>query len=258
MSGESAKGLPSRVGLYPATEIDNPPARRLASIRINLLPHRELRRERRKKDFVSFAVLVGIAGAVAAFAGGVAINQRIDAQRERNDFIRAENAKLDVQIGEITTLRAEISALRARQQAVENLQSDRTVPVHLFDELVRLAPEGLYLRHLRQDDGRIALVGHAQTNERVAELLRNLADRSRWLTRPELGEIKEITLAPLSGHKEGRKVYEFSLNALVKRPAALADPGKPGKPGAPRATTDASKGPAPVAAVGAVGAGPAR
>jgi type IV pilus assembly protein PilN len=252
MSDASARGLPSRVALLPATEIADPLSRRIAAIRVNLLPHRELRRERRKKDFINFAVLVGIAGAVAAFAGGVAINQQIDTQQDRNDFISAESAKLELQIAEIKTLREEISALRARQQAVENLQSDRTVPVHLFDELVRLAPEGLYLRQLRHEDGRIALAGHAQTNERVAELLRNLADRSPWLERPELGEIKEIALPPLPGQKEGRKVFEFSLNALVKRPAA---PAEPQKPGAPRAATDASKAPAPVAAVGA---GPVR
>lgn len=255
MSRESSRGVPSRVGLAPATEIADPLSRRLAPIRVNLLPHRELRRERRKKDFVGFAVLVGIAGAVAAFAGGFAINQQIAAQQERNDFIKTENAKLDLQIAEIKTLREEISALRARQQAVENLQSDRTVPVHLFDELVRLAPEGLYLRQLRQEDKRVTLTGHAQTNERVAELLRNLAERSPWLERPELGEIKEIALPPMSGQKEGRKVFEFSLNALVKRPAAPVDPNKPG---APRTTTDTGQRPAPVADAGAIKPGAAR
>jgi type IV pilus assembly protein PilN len=254
MSGES-RGLSSRVVLAPATEIADPLSRRLSSIRVNLLPHRELRRERRKKDFVGFAVLVGIAGAVAAFGGGVAINQQIAAQQERNEFIRAENARLDLQIAEIKTLREEIAALRARQQAVENLQSDRTVPVHLFDELVRLAPEGLYLRQLRQDDARVTLTGHAQTNERVAELLRNLSERSPWLARPELGEIKEVSLPPLSGQKEGRKVYEFSLNALVKRQATPADPSKPG---APRTTTDAAPQPAAVASAAAVPPGAAR
>jgi type IV pilus assembly protein PilN len=255
VSGESTRGLVSRVGLAPATAMSEAPVRRLASIRVNLLPHRELRRERRKKEFVSFAVLVGIAGAVAAFAGGVAINQKIALQQERNDFIKAENAKLDRQIAEIKTLREEIAALRARQQAVENLQSDRTVPVHLFDELVRLAPEGLYLRSLRQDDARITLGGHAQTNERVAELLSNLADRSPWLERPELGEIKEVSVAPLAGQKEGRKVFEFSLNALVKRPVA---PAEPAKPGAPRTTTDAVRSPAPVADAAAAKTGQVR
>lgn len=220
MSGARVAGGMSKVGLAPATEIADPLARSLAPIRINLLPHRELRRERRKKDFVTMAAAVAAAGVAASFAGGVAINQMIAAQQERNDFIRAENTKLDAQIAEIRTLRAEISALKARQQAVENLQSDRTVPVRLFDELVRLAPEGLYLRQLRQDDNRVTMTGHAQTNERVAELLRNLADRSPWLERPELGEIKEVTVGPPGAPKDQRKVFEFSLNALIKRPVA--------------------------------------
>lgn len=255
MSGESTQAPVSQVGLAPTTAMSGAPARRLASIRINLLPHRALNRERRKKQFVTLAVLVGIAGAAASFTGGLAINHQIDAQQDRNDFIKAENGKLDQQIAEIKTLREEITSLRARQQAVENLQSDRTVPVHLFDELVRLSPEGLYLRTLRQEEARITLGGHAQTNERVAELLSNLADRSPWLERPELGEIKEVMLAPIAGQKEGRKVFEFSLNALVKRPVAPADPAKPG---APRTTTDASGLPAPVADAGAIKTGQAR
>ncbi len=230
----STRGPLSRVGLAPATEIADPLARQLAPIRINLLPHREMRRERRKKDFVVLAALVAAAGAAATFAGGFAINQQIAGQQERNAFITAENAKLDKEIAEIRTLREEIAALRARQQAVENLQSDRTIPVRLFDELVRLAPEGMYLRELRQDEGRVSLVGHASTNERVAELLRNLGERSPWLERPAVGEIKETAVPSANGKKEERKVYEFSLNALIKRPAQPAEPGA--APGAPRTT----------------------
>ena len=231
----STRGPLSRVGLAPATEMSDPPSRQLAPIRINLLPHREMRRERRKKDFVVLAALVAAAGVAAAFAGGFAINQQIAVQQDRNNFIVAENAKLDREIAEIKTLREEISALRARQQAVENLQSDRTVPVRLFDELVRLAPEGVYLRSLKQDEGRVSLVGHAATNERVAELLRNLGERSPWLERPAVGEIKEVVVASQVGtKKDERKIYEFSLNALIKKPAQPAEPGA--KPAAPRTT----------------------
>jgi type IV pilus assembly protein PilN len=231
----ATKGPLSRVGLAPATEIADPLSRRLHPIRINLLPHREMRRERRKKDFVVLSALVAAAGAAAAFAGGFAINQQIAAQQERNNFIVAENARLDKEIAEIRTLREEIAALRARQQAVENLQSDRTVPVRLFDELVRLAPEGMYLRQLKQDDARISLVGHAATNERVAELLRNLGERSPWLERPAVGEIKEVSVSTQAGgKKDERKVYEFSLNALIRKPAQPAEPGV--RPGSPRTT----------------------
>jgi type IV pilus assembly protein PilN len=226
----------SKVGPEPATRIDRDAQgeRRAVAIRINLLPHREVRRERRKREFLMLAGLVGAAAVAATFAGGVAINQSIAGQEQRNAFISAENAKLDKQIGEIKTLREEIAALRARQQAVENLQSDRTVPVRLFDELVRLSPDGLYLRQLRQDDSRIALVGHAASNERVAELLRNLGERSPWLERPAVGEIKELAAPAAPGRKEERKVYEFSLNALIRKPSPPAEPGV--RPGAPRTT----------------------
>src|SRR5690606_8760041 len=113
---------------------------RRMSMRINLLPHREMRRERRKKDFVGLIALGGIAAAATAVVAAVGIDQRFDSQRARNDFIRAENAKLDEQIKEIATLRAEIDSLRARQYAVESLQTNRTIPVHLMDELVKHTP----------------------------------------------------------------------------------------------------------------------
>ena len=212
-------------GKLGATRIEAPDAPlRPAPIRINLLPHREMNRERRKKDFISLTGLVGIAGAVAVFAGGFAINQQIAGQQERNAFIATENTKLDAEIAEVKTLRDEIAALKARQQAVENLQGDRTAPVRLFAELVRLTPEGVYLRQIKQEDMRVTLIGHAQTNERVAELLRNLAESSPLLERPELGEIKETTLAAVGGARDAssRKVYEFSLNTLMKRAAPPA------------------------------------
>ena len=203
---------------------------RPAAIRINLLPHREAARERRKREFVSMLGIVALAGAAAVFAGGMVISQSIEDQRERNQFVREENMRLDRQIAEIRTLREEIAALRARQKAVEDLQSERTVPVHLFDELMKIAPEGLYLRGLKQEDRRVTLTGHAQTNERVAELLRNLSERSPWLERPELGEIKEVELKPAPGakDKEARKVYEFTLNAMVHRATPPAQDGARG------------------------------
>ena len=191
--------------------------------RINLLPHREMRRERRKKDFVGLMALTAILAAGAAFAVALVIDQRIDTQRARNEFIRTENAKLDEQIKEIATLRAEIDALRARQEAVETLQANRTIPVHLLDELVTQLPEGSFLKNLKQDERRVTLVGLAQSNERISDLLRALANDSPWLERPELVEIKAVPLAnpqagkpDARGQAEVRRVYEFSMNALVK------------------------------------------
>src|SRR5690606_13356296 len=148
------------------------------------------------------------------------IDGRIDEQRARNDFIRAENAKLDEQIKEIATLRAEIESLRSRQAAVESLQTNRTIPVHLMDELVKHTPEGLYLKSMRQDQRKVTLVGYAQSNERVSDLLRNLANNTPWLERPELLEIKAVQLgnskSRASTDDTARRLFEFSLNALVR------------------------------------------
>ncbi len=212
------------------------------SMRINLLPHREMRRERRKKDFVGLLALVGLGAVAAAIVVAFGIDQQIDAQRARNDFIRAENAKLDEQIKEIATLRAEIDALKARKLAVESLQTNRTIPVHLMDELVKHTPEGIHLKTMRQDERKVTLSGYAQSNERVSELLRNLANRTPWLERPELIEIKagRIGGSPGAAAKDGRRVFEFSLNALVK----TTDP----QPQTP--TPKTTSAPAPLAAAG--------
>lgn len=218
------------------------------STRINLLPHREMRRERRKKDFVGLIGLVGIAAAAAAVMVALGIDQRIDAQRARNDFIRAENARLDEQIKEIATLRAEIDSLRARQQAVESLQTNRTLPVHLMDELVKHTPEGIFLKTMRQDDARITLVGYAQSNERVSELLRNLANHTPWLERPELVEIKASRISGEGGTKAGagrdaansRRVFEFALTAMVKTSEQAAQEPAPKTTAAPAALVAAT------------------
>lgn len=213
-------------------------------IRINLLPHREMRRERRKKDFVGLVALVGIAAAAAAIMVGFGINQQISAQTDRNQFIKTANAKLDEQIKEIATLRREIESLKARQAAVENLQSDRTTPVHLLDELVKHTPEGIFLKQIKQDDRKLALFGYAQSNERVSELLRNLSNNTAWVERPDLVEIKAVTLGS-PNQKDSRTVYEFSMNATVRTPsatAAAAAKKMTSAPGSPLAATTAARG----------------
>lgn len=133
-------------------------------VRINLLPHREARRKERRTAFVAMLIAAVFAGGLLVLAVGGVIATRIAGQNERNAFIQAENAKLDVQIREIATLKQEIEALKARQQAVEDLQSDRNQPVYLMDELVRQVPEGTYLRSFKQAGQRVTLNGYAQSN----------------------------------------------------------------------------------------------
>jgi type IV pilus assembly protein PilN len=184
-------------------------------IRINLLPHREEKRKRRMLAFyrlLALAALVGL-GMVVAVAGIIA--GRISDQTQRNDFIKAENIKLDGQIKEIATLRQEIDALKARQQAVEDLQSDRNQPVYLMDELVKQVPEGVYLRSFKQDNQRVVVTGYAQSNERVSEMLRNMSTNSPWLERPDLIEIRS---ASVGQGKEQKRVFDFTINVGIKRP----------------------------------------
>ena len=182
-------------------------------IRINLLPHREERRKQRKNAFIAMLAVAVVVGGLVVLLVGMVIANKISAQTERNSFIKAENAKLDNEIKEIATLKAEIEALKARQQAVEDLQSDRNQPVYLMDELVKQVPEGVYLRAFKQEGQRVVLNGYAQSNERVSELLRNLSNNSPWLERPDLIEIK---VAPVG--KDAKRVFDFTVNVGIKRP----------------------------------------
>lgn len=183
-------------------------------VRINLLPHREARRKERKAAFVAMLIAAVFVGGLMVLAVGGVIATRIAGQNERNAFIQAENAKLDIQIKEIATLKQEIEALKARQQAVEDLQSDRNQPVYLMDELVRQVPEGTYLRSFKQTGQKVTLNGYAQSNERVSELLRNLGNVSPWLERPDLVEIRATTTGQ---GKDLRKAFEFTVNVGIKR-----------------------------------------
>ena len=184
-------------------------------IKINLLPHREARRKERKKAFFVMLTLSLIFGGVTVLAVAGFIEHKISNQNQLNEFIKAENKRLDTQIAEIATLKQEIEALKARQQAVEDLQSDRNQPVYLMDELVKQVPEGIYLKSFKQAGQRVVLNGHAQSNERVSELLRNLSNNSAWLERPDLIEIR----ATGTGQgKDAKKVFEFTVNVDIKRP----------------------------------------
>jgi type IV pilus assembly protein PilN len=190
-------------------------------ILINLLPHREEKRRRRKAAFFAGLGAAAVVGLAAVGIWYSALQQLKSAQQERNAFLQSEIKKLEAQIKDIANLRAEIEALKARQKAVEDLQTDRNVPVHLLNELVRQTPEGVYLTSVRQTDKTVALTGIAQTNERVSEFLRNTLYNSEWLEKPELIEIK----AAAAGGRDQRRVFDFSMRVSIKRPPAAAPAG---------------------------------
>jgi len=209
-------------------------------VRINLLPHRELKRQRQKQAFFLMTGLSVVAGAALVLLVWSVLEGYIDNQRGRNKLISDENRRLDAQIKEIATLRQEIDALRARQKAVEDLQADRNEPVYLLDELTRQTPEGIYLRSIKQEDRKVTIAGWAASNERVSEFLRNLTNNGRYVERPELIEIK---LAGSTPDGIQRRLFDFSMNFYMKPNSELGSPaaaagtpgaaGKPATPGAP-------------------------
>ncbi len=197
-------------------------------ILINLLPHREVRRLARRRNFFLGVALSAVAGVGLVAAGLSGLTQLTFVQEQRNAYLQTESSRLDGQIKDIASLRAEIDALKARLKSIEDLQTDRNIPVHLLNEVARLTPEGLHLKSLVQTGADVVLTGVAQSNERVSELLRNVSVNGEWLERPELIEVKS-GLTDISSREKGR-VYEFSVRLKVKRPAAEPVPKAPGGP----------------------------
>lgn len=186
-------------------------------ILINLLPHREAARKRKREMFF---ISLGIAALIGGLICGATYSwylAQIETQQGRNKFLQTEIASLDQQIKNIAALQAEISALKARQTAVENLQGDRNLPVYLFSELVKQLPEGVYITSIKQENQTVLMTGIAQSNERVAELLRNIGDaeRSPWLRKPDLVEITASTLKLTA--RDQRRVSNFSMRVEIRR-----------------------------------------
>ena len=190
-------------------------------IRINLLPHRELARASRRRQFT---VLLGVAvasGLVAVILGHAVIAAQQSNQDARNAFLTQEIAKLDSQIGEIKKIREQTQALLARKQVVETLQSNRTEVVHLFDQMIRLLPEGLYLKSFKQAGDVVTISGYTQSSARVSTLMRSLDD-SPWFESARLIEIKAATVNNL-------RANEFVLTVKQTRQQADDATDKGGK-----------------------------
>ena len=193
-------------------------------IRVNLLPHRAERRKARKIQFISFSAIALILGAVVVGFVHVAISGQISHQERRNQFLKDETALLDKQIAEIRKLREQTEALLSRKTVVENLQSTRSDVVHLLDQMLRILPDGVYLKSIKQTGNKINLVGFAQSNARISTLMRAIED-SPWLEAPALVEIHATTAA-------GIRASEFTLNfSLTRQTADAASANPPGTKG---------------------------
>ena len=214
-------------------------------ILVNLLPHREAARKRRREAFFATLGLAAIAGLLISGAVYSWYLTQIETQCEKNLFLKTEITLLEGQIKEISTLQAEIAALKARQNAVEDLQGNRNLPVYLLTELVKQLPDGVYINSMKQDNQSVQITGVAQSNERVSELLRNFSNNSPFLSKPELIEITAGTVALTP--RDQRRVANFSMRVALKRasdPKAAASAASSALPAAtvkPGATASAAK-----------------
>lgn len=184
-------------------------------ILINLLPHREAARKRRRDVFNVSLGASALVGGVIAGCIFLWYQAAIAVQQSANTIVEQEIVRLDGQIKDIAGLESEIAALRARQQAVEDLQSDRNLPVHLLAELVNQLPDGVYINKMTQTDQVIEISGSAQSNERVSELLRNLSVNTPWFSKPELIEIVSGSVAVTP--KDSRRVANFTIRFKLMR-----------------------------------------
>jgi type IV pilus assembly protein PilN len=180
-------------------------------IRVNLLPHREEKRKRRQQQFTVMAGIAAIIGLLAAAGVWAFLDNQVSQQQANVAYMKGEIAKLDKQITEIQKIREETAALLAKKQVVENLQSNRSEPVELLDQLLRQLPDGVYLKSVKQTGTKVNVTGYAQSNARVSTLMRNLG-ASPYLENPELIEIKAVP-----ADKSGGRINEFNMNISIKR-----------------------------------------
>ena len=177
--------------------------------RINLVPWREAERKRKRQEFGVAFVAALLFAAVIAFVVSWQMQSAIDEQTARNEYLKSEIAVLDKQIAEILDLDKRKQALRARIQVIEQLELSRPEIVHVFDQLVRTLPDGIYLTAVKQTDRKLQIKGMAQSSTRVASYMRNI-DSSQWLTEPSLD-----ILETKGGTETGS---DFTLNATQKNP----------------------------------------
>ena len=187
-------------------------------IRINLLPHREAKRKARRQQFYVLLGLVSVLAGLIWFLGFSIIGGWTRAQEEKDEFLKREIASLDKEIDEIKKIQEQTNALLARKRVIEALQANRTETVHLFNELAKQVPEGIYLRTLAQAGQLINISGYAQSNARINTLMNNL-DESPLLERSSLIETKAELVS-------GRRLNAFSITTVITRQTTAATPAQ--------------------------------
>lgn len=191
--------------------------------RINLLPHREMRRKQQQQHFFVMLGAVVVIGAAIWFGVHTYLDGVLSNQQARNKYLEEEIVKIDKEIAEINKLKEQIAALLKRKQVVETLQSNRAEVVHLLDQLVRQLPDGMYLKSIKQTGTKVTIGGFTQSQARVSTLMRNL-ESSQYLQNASLVEIKSVS-------QGGQRLNEFIMNIDVTRAAAESSDKKGGKKG---------------------------
>ncbi|HEX7324634.1 MAG TPA: PilN domain-containing protein [Rhodanobacteraceae bacterium] len=187
--------------------------------KINLLPWRAERRERRKREFFTHLGLAAVAAIVLVLLWGFWVGLRIDGQNSRNAYLQAQIKQLDGKITEIKNLQKVKDRLLARKRIVEKLQSSRSQMVHLFDQIVRTIPAGARLTSLKQQGDKLTLDGVAQSNATVADYMRNI-EASPWMGPATL--IKTVNV-----HADSNTPYEFELVVKLGTPKSNAKDATP-------------------------------
>ena len=190
--------------------------------RINLLPHREMRRKQQQQHFFVMLGVVVAMGAAIWFGVHTYLDSALTNQQARNKYLEQEIVKIDKEIAEINKLKEQIAALLKRKQVVETLQSNRAEVVHLLDQLVRQLPDGMYLKTIKQQGVKVTMSGYTQSQARVSTLMRNL-EGSQYLQKANLVEIKSASTG-------GQRLNEFTMNIEVTRIVEPTDK-KAGKKG---------------------------
>jgi type IV pilus assembly protein PilN len=200
-------------------------------IRVNLLPHREIRRRRQQRQYFIMLGAVAALGVAIAMVVHASLASTFEDQQKRNAYLQSEIVKLDKEIEDIKKLKEMTASLLARKKVVETLQTNRAEVVHLLDELARQLPDGVYLKNVKQTGPRVVINGYTQSQARVSTLMRNL-DSSPYLESSNLVEIKAVTLG-------NARINEFTLAVSIERPKPEEDiKGKP--PAKTAAATGAS------------------
>jgi type IV pilus assembly protein PilN len=190
-------------------------------IRINLLPHREAKRKARRQQFYVLLGLVSVLAGLIWFLGYSVVNRQIAAQDEKNAFLKREIASLEKEIDEIKSIRDQTNALLSRKRVIEALQANRTEIVHLFNELAKQVPEGIYLRTLVQAGSKITISGYAQSNARITTLMNNLDDSPL---------LEQSTLIETKAEQVGnRRLNAFSITTVISRQTTAATKPAQGK-----------------------------